>query len=66
MDDQRATTAKTRRCWNCGADMGVIENKFYDSRDTCGKPECERESRDVAYAERDEAHERLDRDMGWY
>jgi hypothetical protein len=64
--DQRATTAKQRFCWNCGADMGVIENKFYDSRDTCGQPGCEREARDAAYAERDEAHEQLDRDLGWY
>lgn len=60
------TTAKMRFCWNCGAEMGVIERKFYDSRDTCGKSECEREARDATRAERDEAHEQLDRDMGWY
>ena len=45
--------------------MGFIENRYYDSRDTCGASECEREARDAAYAEREEAHERLDRDNGW-
>jgi len=45
--------------------MGVIEDKYYDRSDTCGKRECEREARDQARAERDEAHEKLDRDMGW-
>lgn len=56
---------KVRHCPNCGADMGFIENRYYDRRDTCGARECEREARDAAEAERDEAHERLDRDMGW-
>lgn len=59
------STAKMRHCWNCGAEMGVIESKYYDRSDTCGKTECEREARDQARAERDEAHEQLDRDMGW-
>ncbi len=58
--------AKMRYCWNCGEEMGVIENKFYDSRDTCGKAECNREASHAFAAERDEAHEQLDRDMGWY
>lgn len=56
---------KERFCWNCGDSMGVIEDKYYDRSDTCGKRECEREARDQARAERDEAHEKLDRDMGW-
>jgi anaerobic ribonucleoside-triphosphate reductase len=56
---------KIRRCWNCGADMGFIENRYYDRRDTCGSRECEREARNQDQAERDEAHERLDRYMGW-
>lgn len=37
----------------------------YDSRDTCGATECDREARYQAEAERAEAHEQLDRDMGW-
>ena len=27
--------AKMRYCWNCGVEIGVIEDKYYDSRDTC-------------------------------
>lgn len=56
---------KERFCWNCGASMGVIENRYYDSRDTCGATECDREARYQAESERAEAHEQLDRDMGW-
>lgn len=58
-------SAKMRYCWNCGSELGVIENRFYDRSDTCGDPKCLREARDQAIAERDEAHEQLDRDMGW-
>lgn len=58
-------TAKQRFCWNCGADMGLIEDKYYDSRDTCGSTECERENRDRHAEEREQAHEQLDREMGW-
>ena len=53
-----------QHCYNCGDDMGE-KDRFSDRLDTCGRPECEREARDAAYAERDEAHEQLDRDMGW-
>lgn len=60
-----APNGKERHCWNCGASMGFIENKYYDSRDTCGKLECEREGRYAAEAERSELHHRLDEDMGW-
>lgn len=56
---------KRATCWNCGADMGPWD-KFSDRRDTCGNLECERESRNAYEAERFEAHEQLDRDMGWY
>lgn len=65
MDDKPKPKAKLRHCWNCGADMGVIEDRYYDRSDTCGAAECAREARDQARAERDEAHEQLDRDMGW-
>ena len=57
--------AKMRFCWNCGGEIGVIEDKYFDSRDTCGKLECHREATYSAEAERSEAHEQLDRDMGW-
>ncbi|KKM20735.1 hypothetical protein LCGC14_1642390, partial [marine sediment metagenome] len=32
---------------------------------TCGKRECTRWASDERQAEREEAHDRLDRDMGW-
>ncbi len=56
---------KVRQCFYCGADMGFIENRHYDRLDPCGAPECNRDARDAAAQERDEAHERLDRDNGW-
>lgn len=55
--------AKQRYCFNCGEDIGFYAD--YERTDTCGKQECEREVRDMMRQERDEAHERLDRDMGW-
>jgi len=58
MSDRRHT------CYYCGDDIGQWD-RFSDRFDTCGRPECEREARDAAYAEREEAHEQLDRDMGW-
>lgn len=57
--------AKERFCWNCGASLGVIEDRHYDRRDTCGSRECEREARDEERAEREDAHRQLDEDMGW-
>ncbi len=65
MLDKSKPKARERHCWHCGASLGVIEDRYYDRRDTCGKPECEREARYGAQAEREEAHDRLDRDMGW-
>jgi hypothetical protein len=60
-----SSKAKLRHCWNCGASMGLIEDRHYDRRDTCGQNACEREARDERAAERSEAHEQLDRDRGW-
>ena len=56
-------TPKRRFCFNCGADIGSYAD--YDHLDTCGSRECERAARDAAAQEREEAHEQLDRDMGW-
>lgn len=53
---------KMRHCFNCGAELGVYA--YYDPLDTCGALECNREARNAEAAERDEAHERLDKDMG--
>lgn len=54
----------TRHCWYCGDDLGC-EVPARD-REVCGKRECQREQRDSYAQEREEAHEQLDRDMGWY
>lgn len=56
---------KERFCPNCGTSMGVIEDRYHDRRDTCGKQECEREARSESAAEWADAHDHLDRDMGW-
>ena len=56
---------KVRQCWVCGDDMGFIENRYYDRSDTCGKRDCERESRDAYEAEREEAHAELDRQFDY-
>lgn len=55
--------AKMRHCWNCGEEMGVYAD--YDRMDVCGKQECNRALRDAYAQEREEAHEQLDRDMGY-
>jgi hypothetical protein len=66
MSDPKPTPpGKIRHCWNCGADMGFIENRYYDRTDVCGSRECNRAAQDAFRQERDEAHEQLDRDMGW-
>lgn len=55
---------KLRHCFNCGAEIGVYAD--FDRLDTCGKRECDREARNAHAEEREEAHEQLDRDMGWF
>lgn len=59
-------TAKERYCFNCGTSLGIVEARYYDRMDTCGQRECDRAVRDCYAEEREEAHEQLDRDMGWY
>jgi len=56
---------KIRHCPYCGDDMGFVLDRNHDRRDPCGKPECNRECADTYAQEREEAHEQLDRDMGW-
>jgi hypothetical protein len=57
-----AREGKMRHCFYCGAEIGV--HAYHDRLDTCGKQECERGAREERAAEREEAHERLARDMG--
>ena len=53
-------------CVNCGEELGMSEHKQRQrDYDTCGKQECDREARESIAAEREEAHEQLDRDMGY-
>lgn len=59
-----AREPKMRHCCNCGEELGVYAD--YDRYDTCGKRECDRAVRDDLAQEREEAHEQLDRDMGWF
>lgn len=54
----------TRWCWNCGADLG--EEVPTRDHEVCGERECQLASRDARYQEREEAHEQLDRELGWY
>lgn len=55
--------AKERFCFNCGKSLGFYAD--YDPLDDCGARECTRAAREVMAAEREEAHEQLDRDRGW-
>lgn len=58
-------SSKERFCCYCGESLGVLEAKHYDRNDTCGNRECEREVAGMMQEDREEAHEQLDRDMGW-
>ena len=55
---------KMQHCFWCGEELGVYDS-YGQNYDTCGKRECEREAARLQAQERDEAHEQLDRDMGW-
>jgi len=52
-----------RHCFYCGEKLGVYAD--HDPLDDCGAQECQRAARDAHAQERAEAHDRLDRDMGW-
>jgi hypothetical protein len=56
-------TTQMRYCWNCGKEMGVYADRDYDSSDTCGAIECEREARHAAREEREETRRRLEEDL---
>ena len=50
-------------CENCGAFM--YEGRLIDRFNTCGARACERAARDAEQAEREEAHRRLDEELGY-
>ncbi len=54
---------KMCHCFNCGKETGI--HAYWEATDTCGARECEREARYARDAERAEAHEQLDRDLGY-
>ena len=55
---------KVTHCEICGAALPIPEVRQGETV-TCGRAECDREARAIAQQERDEAHEELDRQMGW-
>jgi hypothetical protein len=57
---------KVSQCEYCGDDLGQEVDKWPGEIVVCGKRECLRYERDAYQEEREEAHERLDRDMGYF
>ena len=51
-------------CDYCGVEIGMGVRQWREKL-SCGAKECDRAIRDEEMAEREEAHEQLDRDMGW-
>lgn len=58
---------KMKHCAWCGDEIGMASYATgLNDPESCGKKECNREVNGMYQAERDEAHEQLDRDMGYY
>lgn len=54
-------------CAYCGAEIGMASRATgLNDPESCGQRECDREVNAMYRAEREEAHEQLDRDMGYY
>jgi len=58
------TKEKLQFCDYCGTEIGFFVRQWREMY-TCGARECQRWERDQHEAEREEAHQRLDEDMGW-
>lgn len=56
---------KMRFCFNCGEELGFYSAAYENRFEACSKLECQREERDAYQQEREEAHEQLDRDLGY-
>lgn len=52
-----------RHCFNCGDEIG--RSFYHDRFSSCGKGECVNAERDAHAEEREQAHEHLDREMGY-
>lgn len=57
--------ARMRHCAQCGAELGVIDRRYWMPGDTCGARDCERGAREDEYAQREQGHEDLDNANGW-
>lgn len=57
---------KISQCEYCGDDLGYEADKMPGEFIVCGKRECAREERDFYAQQREEAHEQLDRDLGYF
>ena len=56
---------KVSRCEYCGEDLDAPVDRWPGDPIVCHKEECVRWAIDEDRAARDEAHEQLDRDLGW-
>lgn len=56
---------KVSQCEWCGDDLGGAVEKWPGEMVTCGKRACDHEAREDAKQRREEAHEQLDRDLGY-
>lgn len=54
---------KMRYCFNCGEELGRYND--YDRFDHCGERECAREAYNAHEEMREQAHEELDRQLGY-
>jgi hypothetical protein len=56
---------KITQCEYCGDDLGGEVDKWPGELVVCDKRKCQRWAREEELGAREEAHEKLDRDMGW-
>lgn len=54
---------KMRHCFFCGAEIG--RSHYINRFEACTDAQCQREERDAYAQEREDAHERLDSDLGY-
>lgn len=57
---------KMKHCAYCGEEIGLCSPAYFRDPEACGKRECQREVAAMYREEREEAHEQLDRDMGYF
>lgn len=65
MTQTKSPAARERHCPNCGASLGIVEDRHHDRDDTCGKRECDRAMREAHEEAREERHREVDRDFGY-